>query len=280
MKIENVIAKLPRRGNAPSNNKTPSHIIFHHDGVEILESADPLRRYVANTNAYINRGHNTTPYHIMISRDGRILQGLRLNEMTYHASNLGINRNSIAVTFQGNYMIQNITEAQKKSAKWLMSELKKQMPSLHTISWHRAVSLAGWTACPGNHAIPFIQNLTLENEEEDMGRIQELENQIQKMRLEYNEEKDRAIHAIYQNYLGREVDSEGFSFWSQRRLDELVRGIGMSKEYKERIIYMLYAKYLDRVPSLEEMRTWLESDSTPKDIEWAISNSEEAMQGR
>lgn len=113
-----------------------------------------------------------------------------------------------------------------------------------------------------------------------MGRIQELEEQIQRMRLQYNEEKDSAVHSVYRTFLGRDVDSEGFQFWSKKKLDELVRGIGMSREYKERLIYMLYAKYLDRVPSLEEMRTWIESDSTPKDMEWAISNSEEAMKGR
>lgn len=234
---------LPRKGKPIATNKNPEYIVIHHDGVIMDDGANPEARYIADTFAYMSRtGYPTTPYHFMISRDGRIFQGLELNEMTYHCSNYSVNLNSIAITFQGNYEYQKPTFKSLEALNWLLSDLKKKNDFLY-LSYHRKLAMT-YTACPGLNLIPIIENINF--------------NEITMTK----DEAEKIVYMAYRHSFGREpkkVDLESWSTWLlENSVSALLSAFNSSPEEKD-LKRVWFKNRMGREMTVEESKFYLDA---------------------
>lgn len=229
--------KLPRFSDRHwYTNNQPSWLIVHHDGVTIGDTDNPISRYIADANHSIRRNATvnylipSSQYHFMISRDGRILQGLDLDEMTPHCSNLAVNKKSIAITLQGNYMVQDLKLLQKIALEEVIRYLSNELP-IQGVSWHRETSTLGYTACPGDNVIPFLtklRNNEMTQLDDISNNIRELNDNIQKL-INVIASKD-TLDRLYLEILGRPVDPDGVQTHAGVSQEEVVKRLLESEE--------------------------------------------------
>lgn len=202
--VEHLMPRLTKNGQncvAINTLEEQEYLIFHNDGVVMEDNADATKRAIADAEYYANRvwyGYSS-PYHFLIGRkeDDEILQALPLGEVTYHCSNDFYSLRSLAITFQGNYQLQTLTETQKKKAEWLIGYLKELLPNLKGINYHRMVgAMSGiYTDCPSKNAIPVVESFM-----RNFNNIND--NTMTK------EEAKKIVYAMYREVLGREPESE------------------------------------------------------------------------
>ncbi len=201
--MENIEKKLPHKQGVWAKNFEPEIIVVHHDGVKIEDWEDPVKRYIADAQYSMKKPYAYgTQYHFMIARNGRVLQGLALNEMTAHCNNDVISRNSVAVCFQGNYEEQDLTLKQREAFLSLLEDLKDK--GYKTLTWHQNIYSA--TQCPGRNIIDFLTNIKFEKSKITI------------------EEAKKIVNLVYRLSLGREAQKEEQETWGEWIIANSVSG--------------------------------------------------------
>lgn len=159
-----MVKKLPwKKSNGKLDLKKVNMLIVHHEAVYMPNSYNTLNRIVADAKYQIAKGFGHYAYHYTIDNIGDVYLCVPENEVNYHAGNLPVNRNSLAVVLQGNFEVQKPTkkqvEALTKLCDWLFTE-RSDIPRLikSGLKMHKEVRIGG-TSCPGRYLAPTIIKL-------------------------------------------------------------------------------------------------------------------------
>lgn len=126
-----------------STRKVTERIILHHADAKSC-SAEDIHRW------HLNNGWSGAGYHFLVRKDGKIYRLRPEDKVGAHA--YSSNYNSIGICFEGNYMEEDMPEAQKEAGKELVSYLKGKY-GITTVQRHKDVCA---TSCPGDN-FPFGQ---------------------------------------------------------------------------------------------------------------------------
>ena len=124
-----------------STRKATQRIILHHADAKNC-SAEDIHRW------HLNNGWSGAGYHFLVRKDGKVYRLRPEEKVGAHA--YGSNYNSLGVCFEGNYMEEDMPEAQKEAGKELVAYLKNKY-NITTVQAHRDVCA---TSCPGDK-FPF-----------------------------------------------------------------------------------------------------------------------------
>lgn len=124
-----------------STRKSTERIILHHADAKNC-SAEDIHRW------HLNNGWSGAGYHFLVRKDGKVYRLRPEDKVGAHA--YGSNYNSLGVCFEGNFMEEDMQEAQKEAGKELVAYLKNKY-NITTVQAHRDVCA---TSCPGDK-FPF-----------------------------------------------------------------------------------------------------------------------------
>ena len=142
-----------------STRKVTERIILHHADAKSC-SAEDIHRW------HLNNGWSGAGYHFLVRKDGKIYRLRPEDKVGAHA--YGSNYNSIGICFEGNFMEEDMPEAQKQSGKELVAYLKDKY-NIKVVQAHRDVCA---TSCPGDK-FPFEEIANSEKKEEIISKPQE-----------------------------------------------------------------------------------------------------------
>lgn len=142
-----------------STRKVTERIILHHADAKKC-SAEDIHRW------HLNNGWSGAGYHFLVRKDGKIYRLRPEDKVGAHA--YSSNYNSIGICFEGNYMEEDMPEAQKQSGKELVAYLKNKY-GITTVQRHKDVCA---TSCPGDK-FPFEEIANSEKKEEIISKPQE-----------------------------------------------------------------------------------------------------------
>ena len=131
-----------------TRTKTERIILHHADAKKC--SAEDIHRW------HLNNGWAGAGYHFLIRKDGSIYRLRPEDKVGAHA--YGSNHNSLGICFEGNFMGEDMPEAQKQSGKELVAYLKNKY-GIKVVQAHRDVCA---TSCPGDK-FPFTEIANEEN---------------------------------------------------------------------------------------------------------------------
>lgn len=135
-----------------STRKSTERIILHHAGAKNC-SAEDIQRW------HLNNGWAGAGYHFLVRKDGKMYRLRPEDKVGAHA--YGSNYNSIGICFEGDYMAEDMLEAQKEAGKELVAYLKNKY-NISTVQKHRDVCA---TSCPGDK-FPFDEIVNSETSNE------------------------------------------------------------------------------------------------------------------
>lgn len=135
-----------------STRKSTERIIIHHADAKNC-SAEDIHRW------HLNNGWSGAGYHFLVRKDGTIYRLRPEEKVGAHA--YGANYNSLGICFEGDYMQEDMTEAQKEAGKELVAYLKNKY-NITTVQAHRDVCA---TSCPGDK-FPFDEIANFESSNE------------------------------------------------------------------------------------------------------------------
>ena len=135
----NIIEIYLKFGTLSKRNKT-EFIALHHAAMD--GSVEDIHR------VHLNRGYSGIGYHIYIRKDGSVYRGRPIYAIGAHA--YGSNSISVGVCFEGNFEIEEMSDAQKQSGKEVVAYLK-ELYGINVVKGHKQVNA---TACPGRN-FPF-----------------------------------------------------------------------------------------------------------------------------
>ena len=124
--------------------KVTELLVLHHQGATARQTVKQIHDYHKNSKGWAGIG-----YHFYVRTNGEIWQGRPLEYVGAHA--YGFNDNSIGICFEGNFEVEEMSEAQKEAGKWLVSYILNKYPTIKNIKGHRDLMA---TACPGKN-FPF-----------------------------------------------------------------------------------------------------------------------------
>lgn len=124
-----------------STRKSTERIILHHADAKTCSAEDIHRWHLAN-------GWAGAGYHFLVRKDGTIYRLRPENKVGAHA--YSSNFNSLGICFEGNYMEEDMPDAQKQAGKELVAYLKNKY-NITTVQKHKDVCA---TNCPGDK-FPF-----------------------------------------------------------------------------------------------------------------------------
>ena len=139
--------------------KSTERIILHHAAAQNC-SAEDIHRW------HLNNGWSGAGYHFLVRKDGKVYRLRPEEKVGAHA--YGANYNSLGICFEGDYMQEDMTEAQKEAGKELVAYLKNKY-KISTVQAHRDVCA---TSCPGNK-FPFDEIANFEPSNEIIPQPQE-----------------------------------------------------------------------------------------------------------
>ena len=139
--------------------KSTERIILHHAAAQNC-SAEDIHRW------HLNNGWSGAGYHFFVRKDGKVYRLRPEEKVGAHA--YGANYNSLGICFEGDYMQEDMTEAQKEAGKELVAYLKNKY-KISTVQAHRDVCA---TSCPGNK-FPFDEIANFEPSNEIIPQPQE-----------------------------------------------------------------------------------------------------------
>lgn len=142
-----------------SARKSTERIILHHAAAQNC-SAEDIHRW------HLNNGWSGAGYHFLVRKDGKVYRLRPEEKVGAHA--YGANYNSLGICFEGDYMQEDMTEAQKEAGKELVAYLKNKY-KISTVQAHRDVCA---TSCPGNK-FPFDEIANFEPSNEIIPQPQE-----------------------------------------------------------------------------------------------------------
>ena len=132
-----------------STREATERIILHHADAKKC-SAEDIHRW------HLNNGWSGAGYHFLVRKDGKIYRLRPEDKVGAHA--YSSNYNSIGICFEGNFMEEDMPEAQKQSGKELVAYLKDKY-NIKVVQAHRDVCA---TSCPGDK-FPFTEIANAEN---------------------------------------------------------------------------------------------------------------------
>lgn len=135
-----------------STRKSTERLILHHAAAQNCSAEDIHRWHLSN-------GWAGAGYHFLVRKDGKVYRLRPEDKVGAHA--YSSNYNSIGICFEGNYMEEDMPEAQKEAGKELVAYLKKKY-NITTVQAHRDVCA---TSCPGNK-FPFNEIAKSETSDE------------------------------------------------------------------------------------------------------------------
>lgn len=142
-----------------SDRKSTERIILHHADAKNC-SAEDIHRW------HLNNGWSGAGYHFLVRKDGKVYRLRPEEKVGAHA--YGANYNSLGICFEGDYMQEDMTEAQKEAGKELVAYLKNKY-NITTVQAHRDVCA---TSCPGDK-FPFDEIANFESSNEVIPQPQE-----------------------------------------------------------------------------------------------------------
>ena len=142
-----------------STRKATQRIILHHADAKNC-SAEDIHRW------HLNNGWSGAGYHFLVRKDGKVYRLRPEEKVGAHA--YGVNYNSLGICFEGDYMQEDMSEAQKEAGKELVAYLKKKY-NITTVQAHRDVCA---TSCPGDK-FPFDEIANFESSNEIIPQPQE-----------------------------------------------------------------------------------------------------------
>jgi len=142
-----------RRSNGKIGFNDIRYAVIHHEGVKRPAFYNSKNRYIQQASHHIRNGFGHIAYNFAIDNVGDIFYMSDIGEIGYHAGNYSINRQSIAIKFDGDLTTQKITAKQWKAYQelcvWLTTK-RPDLPNLVKKSWRRHGDVRiGGTACPG-----------------------------------------------------------------------------------------------------------------------------------
>lgn len=167
MKIIDITAELKKvawaKSNGKLNLKNVSLLVVHHEAVYAPKAYNTMERIKADARYQTAKGLSHYAYHYTIDNVGMIYLCVPENEVNYHAGNLAVNKNSLAVVLQGNFEVQKPTEKQEKALADLCDYLFKSRPDIPKLvkaglKLHKEVRINP-TACPGRYLSPLVVKL-------------------------------------------------------------------------------------------------------------------------
>ena len=126
-----------------STRKSTERIILHHADAKNC-SADDIHRW------HLSNGWSGAGYHFLVRKDGKVYRLRPEDKVGAHA--YGANYNSLGICFEGDYMQEDMPEAQKEAGQELVAYLKNKY-KISTVQKHKDVCV---TSCPGDK-FPFDQ---------------------------------------------------------------------------------------------------------------------------
>ena len=142
-----------------STRKSTERIILHHADAKSC-SAEDIHRW------HLNNGWSGAGYHFLVKKDGKVYRLRPEDKVGAHA--YGSNYNSLGICFEGDYMEEDMLEAQKAAGKELVAYLKNKY-NIKTVQAHRDVCA---TSCPGDE-FPFDEIAKSETSNEIIHQPQE-----------------------------------------------------------------------------------------------------------
>ncbi len=142
-----------------STRKSTERIILHHAAAQNC-SAEDIHRW------HLNNGWSGAGYHFLVRKDGKVYRLRPEEKVGAHA--YGANYNSLGICFEGDYMQEDMTEAQKEAGKELVAYLKNKY-NITTVQAHRDVCA---TSCPGDK-FPFDEIVNSETNNKVIPQPQE-----------------------------------------------------------------------------------------------------------
>lgn len=85
-------------------------------------------------------------YHFVVEKDGSIIMGNPLTNVSYHTQNQ--NTKSVGIVLSGNFEVEQPTQAQMTSLSNLIAYLRDELPNELEVYGHRDFAA---TACPGDN---------------------------------------------------------------------------------------------------------------------------------
>ena len=126
-----------------TKRKETDLLVLHHQGTTTRQSVEQIHNYHKNTNGWAGIG-----YHFYVRTNGEIFEGRPIEYVGAHA--YGFNSTSIGICFEGNFEVEEMSNAQKEAGKWLVAYIKGLYP-IEKVVGHRDLMA---TACPGKN-FPF-----------------------------------------------------------------------------------------------------------------------------
>lgn len=153
VKIVNKYHKLMRSSSLKYATRTLDQItqIVVHHSASIGQKAEDYARYHV-----LRRGWAGIGYHYIIEKDGTIIQGNPLTNISYHVG--GENTRSVGICLSGHFSKEQPSAAQLRSLKKLVGYLRRKLPQRLTIHGHREFSK---TNCPGDELVQHLKTLQI-----------------------------------------------------------------------------------------------------------------------
>lgn len=128
---------------SPLSSRTHTNrIILHHAAAKSCDAAT-IHDWHKNGNGWAGIG-----YHFVVRKNGTIERGRPENAIGAHASDN--NSDSIGICFEGDFMLESMSQEQIDAGRELLTYLKKKY-GINKVQKHKDV---GATTCPGTH-FPF-----------------------------------------------------------------------------------------------------------------------------
>lgn len=148
MEIVDYTNRLPRKGNfASRKTDVITHVVVHHTASKMGQfTVFDFARWHMDP-----KGRLKAPaicYHFGIDGPGEIKQVNDLTQIAWHAGNA--NKYSIGIELDGNFEVEQPTEAQLKSLAWLIEYLNTTLGRKLTVIGHKEAP-GNATACPGKN---------------------------------------------------------------------------------------------------------------------------------
>jgi hypothetical protein len=245
MNITNIISKLPRKGvqDTAHTLKQITHLIVHHDAATRTQAYDSVVRYRNQASYHIGRGEDGLQYHYRIDNVGEVFQTRNLTDTLWHCSNYEVNRASIAICVDGNFVNQKPTKEQYQSLKLLLDWLSTQHPEFpadhNDVYYHNEVAKAGMkTQCCGDNLFSFVKNYRTKKGKVEIPNVAynngKMDNNIvvvQPAEIIIPPVAQPTIYRVY-DYAGTQVGAYTDIENAKKKLDTLEAGVVKDNDYK------------------------------------------------
>ena len=142
-----------------TTRKSTERIILHHADAKNCSAEDIHRWHLSN-------GWSGAGYHFLVRKDGKVYRLRPEDKVGAHA--YGANYDSLGICFEGDYMQEDMPEAQKEAGQELVAYLKNKY-GISTVQKHKDVCS---TNCPGDK-FPFDEIANSETSNEIIPQPQE-----------------------------------------------------------------------------------------------------------